>query len=1074
MSARASTPQAGAPATLAAPAATVDLPLSGVLEAEALPEGDEPASAPSTEPVEALAIRVPLGRRVMVVGDLLLSSTATASSRALAVDLATTLDRWDGPGVAVVCGNLFAAPTGGGPLTAGEVRAALGAHERLTASVRAFTSRPDCRLVVMPGWRDPEIATDDTVRAQLGDLGVEMAPAVDLFLITAAGERLVLVRPGSPVAGPGRCPDVGTAEARAYLSGVDRLEDPSASARFVTSRLLYRRLRRFVWVPPVLAVVVALAVRMTFVFNGVDRIVRRAHGAHRVLLRAHSASWSERLLFTIAVIVAFEILLAAVVTLVSRHIWRTHVATEEPDPVPTEEGVTSSPASDLLVAGHDALDEARDAVATGATGLVAGGGLMAELTALTPGFFASPGGTTELVREHRGRMGLPPVFLHHRQASWIELETGADLHVRLLLADVDLPSSTLMERAVTGYRVVKGYKAAADLHPTMVASWPRGASWPPAPQVTAGRRRARRVRRAAAAAIFLAGLLDLLLAVSPPLRGRLHLLQQVLPLGVAQAAGALVALSGIALMMLARGVLRGQRRAWVVAVGLLAGTLVLHLVHGAALGAAVLTACVLGLLVVERAQFGAASDQGSLRSAFSTLLLGALAAVAAGTLAVELANRVRHHPIPAFPQVVLAVVERLAGLTTVDLPDAIDDWLFPSMLAVGVTLLVVAIYLATRPVVDRRLSSVRAASARRAAELRARDIVRRHGTGTLDYFALRDDKQWFFHRDSLVAYAVYGGICLVSPDPIGPLNERTHVWQVFRQFADSHGWGVAVMAAAEESLPVYRDSGMRYLYIGDEAVVDLPSFSLAGGKMKGLRQAHKRIERYGYTVAFYDPATMDRSLIEPLVELMAKSRRGEGERGFSMMLGRMFDPRDTDLLLTVVYAPDGQPAAMCQFVPSQAISGYSLDLMRRDPAEHPNGLIDFALCSTIEHLKAQGGRGLSLNFAAMRSVLEGETGDGVTQRVERWALRRMSGVLQIESLWRFNAKYEPSWLPRYIVYDSAEQFVPAVVTIMRAESLTEVPVIGRLLTPSGARRTGPYVPDALTRDEASGAPSPGR
>ena len=39
-------------------------------------------------------------------------------------------------------------------------------------------------------------------------------------------------------------------------------------------------------------------------------------------------------------------------------------------------------------------------------------------------------------------------------------------------------------------------------------------------------------------------------------------------------------------------------------------------------------------------------------------------------------------------------------------------------------------------------------------EFRARDIVRRHGISTLDYFALRSDKKWFFHRDSLVAYAV--------------------------------------------------------------------------------------------------------------------------------------------------------------------------------------------------------------------------------------------------------------------------------------------------------------------------------
>jgi lysylphosphatidylglycerol synthetase-like protein (DUF2156 family) len=198
-----------------------------------------------------------------------------------------------------------------------------------------------------------------------------------------------------------------------------------------------------------------------------------------------------------------------------------------------------------------------------------------------------------------------------------------------------------------------------------------------------------------------------------------------------------------------------------------------------------------------------------------------------------------------------------------------------------------------------------------------------------------------------------------------------------------------------------------------------------------------------------------------LVNLMEKSRRGEQERGFSMMLGRLFDQRDTGLLLTLVEGPDGEPCAMCQFVPSPAIGGYSLDLMRRDPGEHPNGLLDFALCSTITHLKEMGMKGLSLNFAAMRSILEGESGDGVTQRVERWALRRLSGVLQIETLWRFNAKYEPHWLPRYIVYDSAEQFVPVAVQIMRAESLTEVPVIGRLLTTGVAKRSGPAVPDEV-------------
>ena len=1017
----------------------------------------------------AIVVDIPLGRRVMVLGDLLLSPSPTPSSTALAADVADILEQWDGPGVVVVCGNLFAAGPDGWPLSAGPARRALDGHPALLAAITTFTSRPDCRLIVLPGWRDPEVGADPELRAALCQMGLEIASAVDLDLVTAAGPRRVRVAAGRPVSGPGPMSETAPADERVWLGGLDRLEDPEISARFVTSRLLYRRLRRYVWVPPLLALVVALVVRWTIVFHGLDRLVRRERGARRVLIHAYQASWGHRLLFTLAVVVAFELVLAVVVTLVSRRVWRQQVGPAAGDPG-DHRGV--GPAGGLCVGGTDALDVGRNLVADGATGLIVGGGLAAELTHLDSGFFASPGGTTELVREHRGRFGLPPVFLHHRQSAWIELETGADLHVRLLLADVDLPSSTMFERVVTGYRVVKGYKQAADLHPALVASWPRGGPWPPAPEVAADRVRVRRARRLAAFAIFAAGLLDLLLAVSPPLRGRLHLVEDLLPLGVAQAAGALVALAGVGLMMLSRGVLRGQRRAWAVSVGLLSATLVLHLVHGADLGGALLTGAVLILLVVERSRFGAAADQGSLRSAVSVLVAGAVMAVAAASIAAEVSVRVGHQNLPAWPSVVGAMAERLAGIRTVALPDRIADFVNPSLLAVGVALAVIAIYLATRPVVDRRLSSVRAAAARRAAELRARDLVRRHGTGTLDYFALRDDKQWFFHRDSLVAYAVYGGVCLVSPDPIGPVSERPHVWDAFRAFADRNGWGLAVMAAAEEWLPVYRDSGMRNVYIGDEAVVEVQKFSLAGGKMKGLRQACTRVERRGYTVRFLDPAHMAPADVGALVELMGKNRRGEQERGFSMMLGRMFDPRDTGLLLTVVDGPDGVPAAMCQFVPSQAISGYSLDLMRRDPGEHPNGLLDYALCSTIEHLRRTDGRGLSLNFAAMRSILEGETGDGVTQRVERWALRRMSGVLQIETLWRFNAKYEPAWLPRYVVFDSAEQFVPAIVTILRAESLTEVPVVGRLLTPGANRRTGPVVPEELV-SATGGSAGPG-
>ncbi len=613
-----------------------------------------------------------------------------------------------------------------------------------------------------------------------------------------------------------------------------------------------------------------------------------------------------------------------------------------------------------------------------------------------------------------------------------------------MLARSDIRPATFLER------LAARHQAEHDTTPVVVAAYPSGGSWPPAPDLTSTRRRSRRARRLASGSIAIAGLLDLISAVTPPLGSHLHLVREVLPLEATQAAGVLVALVGLGLLALARGVRRGQHRAWLISVVLLASTLILHIARGADVTAWVVSAAVLGVLLAFRHEFRGASDRPSLKSAIIALVAGAVGITVIATLAAH-TTMVIHHDVdrPSLWVTGQAVAERLIGVRNIPLPVRLDDFLAPSLVTIGITLVAVALWLATRPVVDRHTTG-------RAAEARARDIVRRHGAGTLDYFALRSDKKRFFHRDSVVAYAIYGGVCLVSPDPIGPPTDRAQTWAAFRRFADSRGWVLAVMGASEEWLPLYRATGMHDIYIGDEAIVDVQSFSLAGGHMKGLRQAANRIAKYGYTATFHDPSTLAPDVASKLTGLMSQSRRGETERGFSMMLGRIFDPRDEDLVLCAVWAPDGSPAAMCQFVPASGIGGYSLDLMRRDRGNHPNGLIDFALVSTIEHLKKNGARGLSMNFAAMRSILDGERGDGVAERVERWALKRMSSFLQIETLWRFNAKYEPSWIPRYIVYDSAEHLVPAVLAILRAESLWEVPVIGKMLGAAERRIHGDH------------------
>jgi len=678
----------------------------------------------------------------------------------------------------------------------------------------------------------------------------------------------------------------------------------------------------------------------------------------------------------------------------------------------------------------------------GGTGMISGCTHEPELTALGDGFYANTGGGGCIERRHPGRFGLPAASLPERVLSWVELEAGADLHVRLLYSNVQLPGASLRQRLIA--------KPGPDPipKPSVVASYPGGADWPVVVDDDGDRRRTRRI---AGGVLAVAGLVNLFSAITPPLRGRLDTLHDLVPIGVNETASALVAAAGIALLLLSRGVRRGQRHAWVLAVAVTAFSSVLHVVKGLDVEEALAALAVLVYLLVKRRDFNAAADRPSLARALSTLAGGGVAALVIGTVTALWIPDQTHMSVG---RAIAAVAERLVGVTDIAIPGRRDRFLTPTLASVGLALAVTAGWMVFRPVVRRRLTSS-------TEWTHARDIVRRHGGDTLSYFALRDDKQHWFWNDTLIAYAVHNGVCLVSPDPIGPASERRSAWRAFRQFADEHGWTVAVMGAGEEWLPIYRATGMRDLYVGDEAIVDARRFNLDGGRMKSVRQAVTRMAKYGYRVEFHDPARLPAGLEDKLRGLMTESRRGEVERGFSMTLGRVFSPHDEGLLLAVCIGPDGEPAAFCQYVPAQDIDGYSLDLMRRSEAdEHMNGLTDFVVVRTIEHLRENGQRGLGLNFAVMRSVLAHETGDGIGHRIERWMLGWLSDSMQIESLWKYNSKFDPDWHPRYAVYDSTENFLTSAIAVAKAESFWELPLIGRFFAPDTPEVASPSAPPA--------------
>ncbi len=212
-----------------------------------------------------------------------------------------------------------------------------------------------------------------------------------------------------------------------------------------------------------------------------------------------------------------------------------------------------------------------------------------------------------------------------------------------------------------------------------------------------------------------------------------------------------------------------------------------------------------------------------------------------------------------------------------------------------------------------------------------------------------------------------------------------------------------------------REAGLTALELGDEAIVEVAEFSLKGRAMRNVRQMVNRVERGGYTAQVRRVRDIPPAEIA-LFALQAGSWRGNPtERGFSMALGRMGGPGDDDCVIATAHE-NGVLRGILHFVP-WGPDGLSLDLMRRDRSAQP-GVNDFLIVAAINAAGELGVKRMSLNFAVFRSALErGERiGAGPVMRAWRGILLFASRWFQIESLYKFNAKFAPVWVPRFFVW----------------------------------------------------------
>jgi lysyl-tRNA synthetase, class II len=532
---------------------------------------------------------------------------------------------------------------------------------------------------------------------------------------------------------------------------------------------------------------------------------------------------------------------------------------------------------------------------------------------------------------------------------------------------------------------------------------------------------------AAFAATALVGVLTVLSGVTANDPGRSGLLLTVEPAPVMAIGHVLAATAGVALVLLARGLLAGKRRAVDVAIPLLCIVAVLHLVKGADYEESTVALGLAALLAAARGSFGRGCS--SSRPALVAGILAVAAVAAAYALPIGFLLVTDHVETlgRALDQGAIALSSGGWWLRSGEpLALAFDALMLGGLIAAAVFMLEL---LRPEPATDGHSPGDHAHAAA---------IVGRYGDDSIAPFVLREDKAFFFAGGCLLAYRTLRETAVVSGDPIGPESGAPMAMAAFIDFAATRGWHVAVTAASSRNLEAYRALGMRRVRVGSEAVVDPGTFSLEGRAIRKVRQSVGRLERRGWrtqvAVAHELPAADARAIA-------ALERDWQSARprlyGFAMTLGRVWGAEeDAKAIYAIARRPDGRVGAFLRFIPYRL--GLSLDTMRRGE-DAPNGVNEALVVAALQYARERELREVSLNFAGFAHVMAPEGRLDASQRVLRAVLSLLHGRFQLERLVHFNDKFGPAWRPRYLVYGPAIELPRVAVRVLQAEAYLRPP-----------------------------------
>jgi phosphatidylglycerol lysyltransferase len=522
--------------------------------------------------------------------------------------------------------------------------------------------------------------------------------------------------------------------------------------------------------------------------------------------------------------------------------------------------------------------------------------------------------------------------------------------------------------------------------------------------------------------ILLLGIINIVSVLTPAVSWRLEHLQEYIMLDVIHVSNYFVLTAGFFLMITAAFMLKGLRSTWWMALVLSIISFVGHITKAIDYEEAIVALFIIVILLFTRREYYV-KNHPRLRSVGWRIALFIIAiSLVYGITGFYLLDKKHFNADFNLLQSVQNTLSNffLIGGNALIPRDAFAKDFIYSINALGFMSMAFLLYTLVRPYVFK-------GNASEGEHAIVADLVKKFGRSSLDYFKTLSDKMIFYDAtaDSFVAYRIAGNYAVVLENPVAENTENMKKCiSLFDTFCYENSLKSIYYRVPEESLPVYLGEKKKSMFLGQEAVVDLESFSLEGGHFKSLRNAIKRIKERGYKASVHEPPVKD-GILQKLKSVSDDwlSETGRHEIIFSQGMF-VWDELKNQTIITVENAEE-KVIAFLNIVPDYSPSEGTYDLMRKT-TDAPNSIMDFILIELFGYLRSKQYRFVNLGFAPMSGLNDTHT---FGEKSMKFAYERIRSFSHYKGMREFKDKFGPQWYNKYLIYDYNYDLiqVPAVL-----------------------------------------------